>query len=439
MAERGVLRRFPAGSRMLGAHREVEGLIFVLSGTMAIYVDRGDGPHKMFEWHGGEVSGVLPYSRMKTSPGDTVAETEMEAFTVPREHVPELTRQCPKLTAQLVHVMLDRARVFTSADLHNEKMKSLGKLAAGLAHELNNPASAVVRSAKLLQEGLAAADAASRELGAVQLTDTQRQAVDGLRAACISARPAAATTPLESAERVDAITQWLEGHAADPALAGPLSDTRVTLSDLDRVSEPLRGQALQLALQWVAYACEARALAREIESSGSRIFELVSAVRGFTHLDQETVARPVDIGEELSSTFTMLRSKVKLKSAVIGVSVQAGLPRVTAYGGELNQVWMNLIDNALDAVPAGGSVQASAAVEQGAVVVRVTDDGPGIPPAILPRIFDPFFTTKPVGQGTGLGLDIVKRLLTRHNASIDVESHPGRTVFTVTLPAAARA
>ena len=435
VAERGVLRRFAAGSLLLATGQAAEGLIFVLSGTMAIYMDHGEGRHKVLEWHEGEVSGLLPYSRMKAVPGDTLAITDMEAFTVSGEHLPELIRECPQLTAQMVHVMIDRARLFTSTDLHNEKMKSLGKLAAGLAHELNNPASAVVRSAKLLLDGLAAADAASSELGAAQLTSEQREAVDAVRAACLAARPAAALSPIEAADRVDAISDWLEAHGISAALAGPLADTTVTPPALDRLSGALQGRVLELALQWVAHACAARSLAKEIESAGSRIYDLVSAVRGFTHLDQETAAQPVDVGQELSATLTMLRSKMKARSVTVSVVVAPDLPPVSAYGGELNQVWMNLIDNALDAVPLGGEVDVTAAAEAGSVVVRVGDNGPGIPEAILPRIFDPFFTTKPVGQGTGLGLDIVRRLLTRHNASVDVESRPGRTVFSVALPA----
>ena len=170
VAAHGFVRHFEVGELISPHEMPIEGLHVVLSGHLAIYVDRGDGPRKTLEWRSGDVWGQLPYSRMKSAPGDVVAEEPTEALTVPREHFPELIRQCPQITARLVHVMLDRARHFTSSDLHDEKMRSLGRLAAGLAHELNNPASAVVRSAKLLLEGLVAAEEASRELGAAQLT-----------------------------------------------------------------------------------------------------------------------------------------------------------------------------------------------------------------------------------------------------------------------------
>lgn len=437
IAARGVLRQFAADVVVASHDQPVAGLLFVLQGHLAIFVDRGEGRHKVLEWHGGEITGLLPYSRMKTSPGDTLALGPTEAFTVDRDHLPEMIRECPQLTTHLVHVMLDRARAFTSSDLHNEKMKSLGKLAAGLAHELNNPASAVVRSAKLLTDGLLASESASRQLGAAELTPAQHDALEMVRSTCLAGSSPGALSPLEAADRVDAIADWLEKHDADTSVASALANTPVTLPALDRLAESLQGEVLDLAIQWVAHGCAARSLAKEIETAAGRIYELVSAVKGFTHMDQETAAQPVDVGQDLENTVTMLRAKVKAKSASVHVTVDPALPRVSSYGGELGQVWMNLIDNALDAVAAGGRVEVSARAEGGSVVVKVADDGAGIPETDLPRIFDPFFTTKPVGQGTGLGLDIVRRLLARHNAAIEVDSHPGRTVFTVALPTAA--
>ena len=434
VAAHGYVRHFDAGDLLAQHDVQIEGLHIILSGHFAIYVDRGEGRHKVLEWRGGEVSGLLPYSRGKGSPGDVVAEEPSEALTVPRKHFPELIRQCPEITATLVHVMIDRARVFTSSDLHDEKMKSLGKLAAGLAHELNNPASAVVRSAKSLVEGLREAEEASRAMGATHLTAVQRAAVDAVRDACLATRVSGAHLPLEEADRVDSISNWLEAHGAKATIAGPLAETAVTLPALDHLAEALHGPVLDAALRWVAHGCAARSLALEIETSASRIHELVAAVKGFTQVDRETAARPTDVGQGLADTLTVLRAKVKAKSATVAVAVTPGLPPVLAYGGELNQVWVNLIDNALDAVASGGRVDVSADREGAKLVVRIADDGPGIPDAALPHIFDPFFTTKPVGQGTGLGLDIVRRLVNRHDGEISVESRPGHTVFTVRLP-----
>jgi signal transduction histidine kinase len=382
------------------------------------------------------VSGFLPFSRMRVSPGDVVFEEAAEVFTVLKEHFPELLRECPTVTASLVHVMVDRARQFTSSDLHDEKMKSLGKLAAGLAHELNNPASAVIRSAKSLSEGLIAAEAASRELGAAGLSPEERAAVDAVRDACLARRKSGAHSPIEEADRADAITDWLAAHGADLEVAGPLADTAVTLPALDDLAESLDGEVLVAALRWVAYGCAARSLAREIESAASRIHELVAAVKGFTQMDRETVVQPLDVAQGVADTLTVLKNKVRKKAATVEVAVEPDLPAVEGYGGELNQVWLNLLDNALDAVGEGGRLDVSAKRENGEVAVRIADDGPGIPEAIRARIFDPFFTTKPVGEGTGLGLDIVRRLVNQNKGTIEVESRPGRTVFTVKLPVA---
>ena len=443
LAAHGELRVYEAGTLFVSAtqadgssYAAAEGLHVVFSGHLAIYVDRGEGRHKVLEWRSGDVSGLLPYSRMKSSPGDVIFEERTEVLTVLGEHFPEMIRECPEVTAKLVHVMLDRARHFTSSDLHDEKMKSLGKLAAGLAHELNNPASAVIRSAKSLAEGLVAADVAARALGAAALTAAQREAVDAVRNACLARRQSGAHSPIEESDRADAIAEWLEVHGADVAVAGPLADTAVTLPALDDLAESLEGEVLDAALRWVAHGCAARSLAREIEASASRIHEIVAAVKGFTQMDRATSAQALDVGQGLADTLTVLRSKVKRKSATVTVEVQPDLPAVEGYGGELNQVWVNLIDNALDAVGAEGHLAVSARRENGAVAVRIADDGPGIPDAIRERIFDPFFTTKPVGEGTGLGLDIVRRLVNRNKGTIEVESRPGRTVFTVKLPVA---
>ncbi len=210
----------------------------------------------------------------------------------------------------------------------------------------------------------------------------------------------------------------------------------MTLDALDRAAAILDGAALAPALRSVATGCVVHEIASEIQSAARRISGLVTAIKGFTHMDQAVVAEPVDLTSSLSHTVAVLNAKAKQKSTAVTVHVEPGLPLVRGFAGELNQIWANLIDNALDAIPDGGRVEVTAAREQQDVVVRIIDNGPGIPADVRPRIFDPFFTTKPVGQGTGLGLDIVRRLTTHNDAAIDVESEPGRTVFRVTLPPA---
>jgi signal transduction histidine kinase len=436
LAEHGVLRHLNDGEVMVAAGAPVDGLFVVLTGYVAIFIDLGAGRHKVMDWRAGDVTGVLPYSRLVNAPGESVAQEPTDILVVERGHLPALIRDCHQVTTILVHNMLDRARVFTSSGLHDEKMVSLGKLSAGLAHELSNPVSAIERSAALLRDRLEDAELATRALGASRLTDLQLAAIDAVRASCLAKRADGVPSPIQQAEREDAISDWLRDHGIGEAVAGPMAETAVTLDALDRIANAVHGPALDAVLRWTAAGCSVRGIASEIQDASMRISSLVLAIKGFTHMDQATVAEPVDLASSLGNTVTVLKSKARAKSVAVAVQITPGLPRVRGFVGELNQIWANLIDNALDAVPDGGHVEVTAAHEHQRVVVRVIDNGAGIPAEIRPHLFEPFFTTKPVGKGTGLGLDIVRRLISHNDAGIDVESRPGRTEFRVSLPVA---
>jgi signal transduction histidine kinase len=433
LAVRGHVVHLKTGDVLTPKTGPVLGLYVVLSGHMSIHIDRGAGPHKVMEWSGGDVTGLLPYSRLVSPPGDVKADVPTDVLMIPREEIPALIRECYELTSIFVHVMIDRARHFTTSDLQDEKMFSLGKLAAGLAHELNNPASAVARSAQGLANRLPEVEKISRELGAARLSETQRAAVDNARDLCLAAGAGSfARSPIDQADREDAIEDWLELHNADVAASGALAESGITLEALDKLAESLDGRALQVALDWLTAGCATHQLATEIETAASRIHNLVSAVKGFTYMDQATSPKAVDVGQGLADTLAVLNAKARGKSVRVSLDVEADLPRILGFGGELNQVWANLIDNALDA--ASSHVEVSASRNGDSVVVQVVDDGAGLPAAIRDRIFDPFFTTKPVGQGTGLGLDIARRLVAKHHGEIGVESRPQCTRFSVTLP-----
>jgi signal transduction histidine kinase len=439
LAARGRTKRFVRGETLV-AKGEVAGdlgLWVIFSGHAAIYVDRGAGPKRVMEWRGGDVSGVLPYSRLTTSIGSGIALEDGELLMVGREHFEEMIRECPVVTAILVHVMLDRARVFTSSDLQDEKMLSLGKLAAGLAHELNNPASAAARGAKLLEEGLREGFETSRALGAARLSEAQMAALDRFRTTCALSATAGVRGPLEQVDQQDAVGTWLDEHDADSSMAASLVESGVTVPMLEELSSMLEPSVLNLAVRWVAADCSTRTLLSDVQKAATRIYDLVASVKRFTYMDRSAVPEPVDVAQALRDTIAVVRPTVRATETDLQLDLDESLPVVRAFGGELNQVWLNLIDNALDAVAAGGHVTVSARLEPSGVVVRVVDDGPGVPADLLDRIFDPFFTTKPVGQGTGLGLDIARRLVRRNGGEIDVDSRPGggRTEFRVTLPA----
>ena len=436
LATHGSSRSYAVGDVTTRKGQQEEWLQVVMSGHLAIRTDRGAGSRKIVEWRGGDVCGLMPYSRGGAPPGDTVAEAPTDTLAIHRDRMPDMIRDCPRVTAILVHAMLDRARHFTASDLHDEKLVSLGKLAAGLAHELNNPASAAARSAKLLMEKLNDAEVAARALEALRLTDAQRETFDQVRIACAQPAPIEVRGPIWRADREEEVTVWLESHDVDAALAAPLADANIGIESLDALADVLSTHALEAALQSIAAGCIVRALALDVAASVSRIDELVAAVKRFTYMDRGSTSEAIDLRPGIEDTFLVLGAKIKAKGIAVDLRVAPDLPQVRAFGGELNQVWSNLLDNALDAAPTSGRIDVTAERALDRVVVYVIDNGPGIPHDIQDRIFDPFFTTKPVGQGTGLGLDIVRRLVQRHDGEIDVESRPGRTVFRVSLPIA---
>lgn len=438
LAEHGAIRKLGTGEVLSVKGRQVEALYILLAGRLALFVDRGAGPDKVIEWREGDVAGLLPYSRLVAPPGDSRALEPLEILSIPREHLRAMTSECFAVTSILVHSMIDRARLFTSSDLQNEKMISLGKLSAGLAHELNNPASAIKRCAAMLEEHLRDSEESARGLAAAALSEAQIAAIDRARAACGPRQSPTAQTALEQADREEAIAGWLARHGLNAVNAGMLADTDVTPESLDQLAAVVEQPALHAVLRWASAGCAIRNLTAKIQDSAAHISTLLSAVKGFTHMDQANVAEPVDLAANLSNTVEVLKSKAREKSVAVTLELEAALPEVRGFAAELNQVCGNLIDNALDAVADGGRVEVLAARDNQSVVVRIIDNGSGIPGDVRDRIFDPFFTTKPMGQGIGLGLDIARRLVRHNDGAIEFESRPGLTEFRVRLPIADR-
>jgi CRP-like cAMP-binding protein len=265
VAEHGQLLEFPAGHTLFRTGEPIVELYVVLAGRFSIRVHRGSGWRKVMEWRAGDVSGLLPYSRMTATPGDTRTDEPTEVVSVHRDQFPELTRNCHELTAILVHVMVDRARHFRSNDLHDEKLASLGRLAAGLAHELNNPASAAARSAEVLLERMPSVEAAFRALGGVRLSQAELTAFSELRSQCLAGGPPPLLSHLEQAEREEALGAWLARHGIDQAAAESLAETGLTISALDTLAGALGSEALGVVLVALASSCSTRRLTSDIE------------------------------------------------------------------------------------------------------------------------------------------------------------------------------
>jgi len=435
LAEHGEYRKLDAGEFLSHKGKAVDGMFVILTGRLALYADRGDGLTKMVEWEGGDVSGMLPFSRMGNAPGDSIAQEPMEVLLLRSDQMRAMTQSCFEITAKLVQRMVDRTRLFTSSELHNEKMISLGKLSAGLAHELNNPASAIERGVSLLTDRLEEWETAARALEGARLTDEQLEAVDVIRRECLG-KQKAVRSALEQVDREDAFCDWLTAKGFDCSVAPILAETEVSFDALNKLAAAVPASEFNSVLRWAAAGCSVRGLASEIQGCSSRISGLVMAIKGFTHMDKGTAAQRLDVGSGLRDAITVLNAKASQRSIAVVVDIDDALPQIYGYAAELNQIWGILIDNAMDAVSDNGCVKVSACPEGERVVVRIIDNGAGVPADIRSRIFDPFFTTKPMGQGTGLGLDIARRLVRHNDGIIEFDSVPQHTEFRVLLPVA---
>ena len=438
LAAHGELRHYEAGETAQLKGSSFEHMVVLLTGHVTTIFDSGAGRRHVLESVAGDVTALLPFSRGLTAIGDVMVPESTDALFVHRSQFPEMIRVCPEIVAACVHVMIDRVRMFMTTSLQDDKVMSLGRLAAGLAHELNNPASAASRSAKQLHDALGESHRAAEALGAVGLTEKQRELIDAVATGALMPATTGVFSALQQADREDDVLDWLDAHEADHAPAESLADSGITRESLDALADEFEGDTLDVVLRWIAAEYAARTLAAEVERATTRIHELVSAVKRFTYVDRAAAPELTDVVQSVSDTVMVLRSKAKTKSVSIELTMPDDLPKVVANAGELNQVWANLIENAIDAVPAGGGgeVRVSARRDGNEVVVCVIDNGPGVPEELKGKIFEPFFTTKPIGQGTGLGLDIARRVVQRFEGHLVLESRPGRTEFRVVLPTA---
>jgi signal transduction histidine kinase len=383
----------------------------------------------------GDVTGVLPFSRMKQATVTGRAVTESRLLRFPASLFPELVQKMPELTKRLVGVMSDRIREVTRIEQQRDRLASLGKLSAGLAHELNNPASAAKRATSQLRTILRRIRDASHELGRRELTPAQKSEIEKLEAS-FTEQDGPPPDALTIADLEDQIDSLFRSHGQNDLwqLAAGLARRNIKPDVLESLFATLEADTARAALVRIAASVEVAALLNEIESSTSRISDLVRAIKEYTYMDQGPVQN-VDIVKSLETTLTILNHKLKH-----GVAVQRDYQRVpflvNSFGSELNQVWTNLIDNAIDAMGGKGELRVRTYRDDTCVVVEIGDNGPGISAEVKPHIFEPFFTTKGVGEGTGLGLDTVQRIVKKHRGNIQVNSKPGDTRFQVWLPLA---
>src|SRR3984893_13056533 len=419
------------------------------------YVRQGDPADAMFiilegqfQWRGefngetvvlsgkpGDVTGVLPLSRMKQFTVSGRAMTDGRVLKFPTSLFSELVQKMPELTARLVGLMSDRIREATRYEQQRDRLASLGKLSAGLAHEPNNPASAAQRATSQLRATLKKIKDASLELGRRDLTPAQKSEIEKLEAAFIQHEDAP-PDPLAISDLEEEVDSLFRRHGLKDLwqLAADLARKNVKPAVLESIFAALDAETARAALVRIAASIEIANLLGEIESSTSRISDLVRAIKEYTYMDQAP-AQNVDVVKSLENTLTIMKHKIR-DGVVVQRDYEPAPLLVSSYGSELNQVWTNLIDNAVDAMAGKGELRVRTFREDTCVVVEIADNGSGIPPETKSHIFEPFFTTKGVGQGTGLGLDTVQRIVKKHRGNIQVSSKPGDTRFQVRLPLA---
>lgn len=432
------VRCFESGEVIMREGMPATEFVVILEGE--IHIRRvGDPYAPVFVRVAGQATGVLPFSRIKIIRGRGTAVGRTRLAVMPASALRELVYRAPNLAQKLVSEMTDRTRESAQNEERTSKMLALGKLSAGLAHELNNPASAAVRSSTLLGQTLMDRQRVAIAMRGELISPEAQNLINSLAESIVEC--SSGTKKLDALARADResdLSDWLQERKLPPELAGDLVDAGITQDRLQPLGQLLSSTNFVRGLWILVYDHRILCLTREIEEASRRISDLVQAVKSYSYMDQTPLSE-IDVEQGIEVTLRMFQHQLKH-----GFDVQRklarNLPKIPANGSELNQIWTNLIDNAISAmqsVPNGQRIlEVHTALEPDAVLVQFTDSGPGIPPEIQGRIFDPFFTTKPVGEGTGLGLDIVQRIVRNHQGTIRVESIPGRTRFQVRLPLA---
>jgi signal transduction histidine kinase len=419
------------GDLLFDERSVVDSFYVVLEGEVEI--SRLDGAEEIPVLnHGpGEFTGGLVMLTGRTSIHRAKAVEPSRILEIDSETFRRLPVEVPDVADMFISGLARRMRYTQRAYRQQEKFAALGKLSAGLTHELNNPAAAARRASEELGEAILEA-----QLTAIghdeRFSAGEREALVALQRET-AAGSSVLLDPLSLGDAEDELAEWLgdRGCESPLALAPALAEAGVGMDRLEKMAEVLDDRSLACGLEWLAGTLDLVGLAGEIETSAGRISELVGAMKEYTHMDRAVVGE-VDVISGLQNTLTILGPR--LKGVSLSTAYEKDLPKIPGRGSELNQVWTNLIDNAIDAVEGRGSITVRAYVEEARVVVEVVDDGPGIPRAAQVHVFEPFYTTKDIGAGTGLGLATVWRIVTDHGGEVLVRSEPGETRFTVKLP-----
>jgi signal transduction histidine kinase len=432
LATHGIERFEPAGTTLFHEGDPATRMNIILKGEAHVRRERG-APTGLFIGRAGQITGLLPFSRMKSHGGHGFVVVDIWALDFDKSIFPEMLRAVPSMGQRCVSVLLDRVREVTRLEQQTEKLSALGKLAGNLAHEMNNPASAAQRAASGLLDELRVYGMQKFKLGSLCLDEQHLLQVRNWQAAIREKARAVEPNTVHHSALEDSLQSWLKSHGVDETwkIAPELAELGVTAEQLDPLGDFLEAEPLTIVLSQFASSVRAERIAEAMLDSTARIFDLIRAIKDYSYLDQAPI-QEVDVRQGLENTLAMLQSR--LAHVEVERRYEADLPLIAAYGSELNQVWMALLENALDAIADRGKITLGVQISGEMLLIEVWDNGPGIPAELQDRIFEPFFTTKAPGLGLGLGLDTAQRIIRRHRGYIRVQSQPGETCFQVRLP-----
>jgi signal transduction histidine kinase len=417
----------------------VKGTYIIISGKIRLFMMQQKEMREVSVLQAGDVSGFLPFSRGITANVTAKVLESGSLILLPLEKFREMISRFYELTGAMVHVMTNRVRNFTSLQQQNEKMMALGKLSAGLAHELNNPAAAIVRGSESLVKHLQLEPELFKEVINVRMEGKDVDLINNKLFEILGRTDKPKLTLVQKTELEDELHDWLDEKKVDNSdeIAENFLEYGFSCDDMDYFHDHTPEQYLSPILNWINTNLVTERMVQDIQEASQRIFKLIQSVKNFTHMDQGKGKELIDIHTGIANTLTMMQYKLKKANIEVVEEFDLALPKVMALVGELNQVWTNLIDNAVDAMEDGGKGKLIIRTERDHQYARIAiiDNGPGIPESILSSIFDPFFTTKGIGKGTGLGLDVVMRIIQgQHHGTVRVNSVPGCTEFVVCLP-----
>ena len=427
------------GECLMKTGEPIDEMMLIVEGKLSFFMDVNGQLVHYFTFENDKITGgaggLLPYSRLKISPGYSYAVGKLRSIRLHRDHFHELEQLNPELIQKLIGYMTERARTFATIQLQQEKVSALGKLAAGIAHELNNPASAINRISSELTRRIKLNYEFTEKLLASGIDPADVKKISAI----VESKEKEEKKKLTSMQRIeieDEISDWFDKKEFPECknTVETFSDARFTCDDLEEIHK-LTGDAFFTGIiGWLENLLTSRRIIADLGEASQRISNLVGAIKSHVHMDRTNDMQPTNVNKDIENTLTLLGYKLREKNIEITKKFAEDLPDVPAYVGELNQVWTNIIDNAIYAAPKGGQLIIETCKEPKDVKVKITDNGPGIPKEIQSRIFDPFFTTKKVGDGTGIGLDIVNRIIKRHNGEIKLNSEPGKTEFSICVP-----